>query len=149
MKNLILSAAVMFSLTLSASAAPKEPANEKAQKALYTIFKDADNVSWSNTGRQYNAFFVTDNIKTRAMFDAKGNLLQTIRYYSEEHLPGNVLYSVKKTYKGKEVFGVTEVSNHNGVYYRIILKDEKNYTHINANNMGETEVVSKFKRADK
>ncbi|MGC4233165.1 MAG: hypothetical protein QM594_09310 [Niabella sp.] len=149
MKNLILSAAVMLSLTFSASAASKEPVSEKAQKTFYTIFKDADNVSWSNTGRQYNAFFVADNIKTRAMFDAKGNLVQTIRYYSEEELPENVLYSVKKTYKGKEVFGVTEVANQYGVHYRIVLRDEKTYTHINANNMGETEVVSKYKRADK
>jgi hypothetical protein len=149
MKNLILSAAVMFSLSFNASAAPKEPASEKAQKTFYTIFKDAGNVSWSNTGRQYNAFFVAGNIKTRAIFDAKGNLLQTIRYYGEEQLPENVLYSVKKAYKGKEVFGVTEVSNQYGVGYRIVLKDAKHYTHININNMGETEVVSRYKRADK
>ncbi|GAB3424682.1 hypothetical protein [Niabella aquatica] len=149
MKHLILSTAVMLSLSFNAFAVPKEPAGEKAQKAFYMIFKEADHVKWSNTGKQYNAYFVADNIKTRATFDSKGNLVQTIRYYGEEHLPGNVLYNVKKTYKGKQVFGITEVSNQNGVHYRIVLRDEKSYTHINANNTGETEVVSKYKRADK
>jgi len=149
MKSLILSTALILSLTFSAAAARKEPSSEKAQKTFYSLFKDADNVSWINTGNLYEAFFFNDNIKTRALFDSKGNLVQTIRYYSEKQLPGTVMYDVKKTFKGKEIFGVTEVSNLYGVHYRIILKDAKSYTHINANNMGETEVVARYKRADK
>ncbi|MCH5599785.1 hypothetical protein [Niabella ginsengisoli] len=59
------------------------------------------------------------------------------------------MYSVKKEHKSKEIFGVTEVTNQLGVNYRIVLKDDKNYTHINANNKGETEIVAKYKRGDK
>ncbi|WP_114792904.1 hypothetical protein U0035_03215 [Niabella yanshanensis] len=149
MKNLILSAAVILSLTFNAAAAIAKPVNDKAQKTFDLLFKDADNVKWSESNSNYEAFFDSEGIKTRVTIDAKGNLLQTIRYYGESNLPANVLYNVKNDYKGKEVFGVTEVTNKNGVNYRIVLKDDKHYTHINANNSGDTELVSKHKRGDK
>ncbi|MCH5690690.1 hypothetical protein LWM68_44560 [Niabella sp. W65] len=97
MKNLILSAAFILALTGSAFAGSVEPANEMVLKTFSQIFKEAYNVSWSNTGKHFEAYFVGDNnIKTRALLDAKGNLIQTIRYYKEEELPSNVLYAVKK-----------------------------------------------------
>jgi hypothetical protein len=150
MKNLILSTALILAITASAFANSTEPANEKVLRTFSEIFKEASNVSWSNAGDHFEAFFVGDNnVKIRALLDEKGNLIQTIRYYKEDDLPSNVLYTVKKEFKNKEIWGVTEVSNKNGVNYRIILKDDKNYIHVNANSAGETEVVSKYKRGDK
>ncbi len=149
MKNLILSAAVIFTLSFNAAASNANPVNDKAQKTFNLLFKDADNVKWSEAGESYEAFFDSEGIKTRVTIDTKGNLLETIRYYNESSLPANVLYNVKNDYKGKEVFGVTEVTNKNGVNYRIVLKDDKYYTHINANNSGDTELVVKHKRGDK
>lgn len=150
MKTLILSAAFILALTGSTFANAADPANENVLRTFGQIFKEAYNVSWSNTGDHFEAYFVGDNdVKTRALLDAKGNLVQTIRYYKEENLPSNVLYTLKKEFKDKDIWGVTEVSNKNGVNYRIVLRDDKNYTHVNANSLGETEVVSKYKRGDK
>ncbi|MCH5599907.1 hypothetical protein [Niabella ginsengisoli] len=149
MKSLILSAAVIFALTFNAAAAAAEPVNEKVLKTFSLIFKDVNNVSWSNTGKHFEAYFVANDIKTRALLDVNGNLIQTIRYYKEDGLPSNILYSIKKAHQGKDIWGVTEVSNHNGVNYRIVLKDDKSYTHINANSTGDSEVVKKYKRGDK
>lgn len=87
-------------------------------------------------------------VKTRATIDAKGNLLQTIRYYKQDNLPASVLYNLKKDYKDYEIHGVTEVSNNNGVNYRIVLKNNKHYTYINANQAGDAELVAKYTRGD-
>ena len=149
MKNLILSPAVLLTMAINASAANAFPENEKVVKTFKQLFKDADNISWSETNHYYEAFFTRDAIKTRATFDSRGSLIQTIRYYKEENLPANVLYEVKRSYPAKEVWGVTEVTNKNGVNYRIVLKDDKSYTHINANSYGETETVARYKRGDK
>ncbi|WP_346237393.1 hypothetical protein ABDK00_018335 [Niabella insulamsoli] len=149
MKSLILSAALILTLSGTAFAGTVDPTNEKVMKTFTQIFKDAGNVSWSNAGNYFEAHFILDDIRTRATLDAKGNLVQTIRYFKEDQLPSNVLYHIKKTYQGKDVFGVTEVSNRNGVNYRVVLKDEKNYIHINANSYGESQLVKKFKRGDK
>lgn len=150
MKKLILSAAVLLTVTFSSFAASTDPlVNEKAQKTFHETFKDADDLSWSNAGSNYEALFTIDGIKTRALIDAKGNLIQTIRYYGADKLSPVVLASIKSAYKGKDIFGITEVTNKNGVNYRIILKDSKHYTHINANSAGETELVKRYKRGDK
>ena len=148
MKSLILSAAIILSLTANA-AFPAEPVTEKALKTFGQIFKGAQNVSWANLGSNYEAFFTTGSIKTRAMLDRTGELVQTIRYYDESELPANVLYNIKKEYRGKEVYGITEVSNKYGVNYRVVLRDDKQIFHINANSTGDTELVSKYKRGDK
>jgi len=148
MKTLVLSATFILAVTFNA-AASTAPVNEKAENTFRLIFKDAGHVQWSAAGNLYEAFFIMDDIKTRATIDAKGNLIQTIRYYSEAHLPANVLYSIKRQYRGKEIFGVTEVSNQQGVNYRVVLRDDKTYTHINAGSNGDTELVKKYKRGDK
>ena len=150
MKNLILSAAVLLTVSFSAIASTAVPVvNEKAQQTFAATFKNVGDVTWSSTGNNYEAFFENDGIKTRVTIDAKGKLLQTIRYYKEDKLPSNVLYNVKNDYKNSEIHGVTEVSNKNGTHYRIVLKDTKTYTHINANQAGDTELVAKYTRGDK
>ena len=148
MKNLILSAVVMLSLVFNASATT-EPVNQKVLSTFHQVFKDAHRVSWSHTGSYYEAFFEVESVKTRAMLNKRGALIQTIRYYKENELPSNVLYSVKKDFTGNEIVGITEISNKYGINYRIVLRDSKYYTHINADNAGETEVVAKYKRGDK
>ncbi|MGE9310559.1 hypothetical protein ACLOAU_02890 [Niabella sp. CJ426] len=150
MKNLILSAATLLTITFSAAASPVEPViSEKAQATFTAIFKSAVDVTWSETANSVETYFTANDVKTRATFDTKGNLIQTVRYYKEDALSPVVLAGVKSSFPGKEIHGVTEVSNKNGVNYRIVLKDNKHYTHINANSTGDTEVVSKYKRGDK
>lgn len=150
MKNLILSAAALLTVSFSSVASTVEPViNEKAQQTFAATFKHVNDVTWSSTGENYEAFFENDGVKTRVTIDAKGRLLQTVRYYQEGKLPSNVLYTVKSNYKNNEIHGVTEVSNKNGVHYRIVLKDNSHYTHINANQAGDTEVIAKYSRGDR
>ncbi len=148
MKSLILTAAIIFALNINAKAINTDPF-EKALKTFNETFKDAENVSWTNSGRHYEASFEDNNIKTRVKLDAKGNLVQTVRYYKGDKLPATVLYAVKKGYPDKEITGVTEVTDKQGVNYSIVLKDDSNYIHISAKDSGETETISKYKRGDK
>lgn len=150
MKTLILSAAVLLTITFNSFAATTDPLiNDKAQQTFNETFKNAYDVSWTATGNNYEAFFTVDGIKTRALIDNKGTLVQTIRYYNADKLSSFVLASLQSNYKGMEIFGITEVTNENGVNYRIILMDNKYYTHINANSAGETQMVKRYKRGDK
>ena len=149
MKNLILSAATLLTITFSAGALPVKPVvSEKTHETFSSIFKSAVNVTWSERENSAEAAFTVNEVKTRATFNTKGNLIQTVRYYKEDKLSPVVLAGVRSSFPGKEIHGVTEVSNKNGVNYRIVLKDNKHYTHINANSTGDTEVVSKYKRGD-
>ncbi|MEE6187376.1 hypothetical protein [Niabella digestorum] len=147
MKALILSAVLFVSVAANA-ASINLPDNEKVVKTFNELFKGASNVTWNNVGKQYEAFFTLASIKTRVTIDQKGRLVQTIRYYGESELPANILYNVKNQYLGKEIFGVTEISNKFGTQYQIVLKDNSHYIHLNANSNGDLELAGKYKRGD-
>lgn len=146
MKNLILLATVFFSMNVFA--AEKNPTvNEKVLKTFNQVFKDAQNVHWNNGVKYTEATFESGTVKTKAVLDNDGNLLQTIRYYKEEGLPANILYNVQKQYC-HEVWGVTEVSNSKGSVYNVVLKCKKYWYNVKADAGGNVELVKKFKRAD-
>lgn len=149
MKTVVLSAAILLSVA-AATAAPKvNPVNEKVMKTFNEVFRNASTPVWNVIGGYYEAFFVNASVTTRARFNSKGHLVQTLRYYTESSLPANVLYSVKKTYQGKEVYGVIETTNRDGVNYTIILKGDKKYIHINADTLGDAETITEYNREDK
>lgn len=149
MKQRLLSTLVLLTAVLQVAATTAEPVNEQVLKTFTQIFKDAQHVCWSDRGDYFEAYFISDDIKTRALLNEKGALVQTIRYYKEAELPSNIRYSIKKAHQGKLIFGVTEVTNQNGVHYRIILRDDKHFIHINADSQGDTEIVKRYKRGDR
>ncbi len=148
MKKIIFSAVIFLSITATA-ATRVNPANEKVMKTFNEVFRNASVPTWNVSENYYEASFVNASVRTRAYFDKKGRLVQTFRYFTENELPSNVLYKVKQAYAGKEICGVVETTNSSGIHYRIVLKDDKKYTHINANTQGETETVAEYIRGDK
>lgn len=150
MKNRILSAVILLTIGFNGAASPPDPAvNEKAQATFTSVFRNAVNISWRETANSSVAFFIANGVKTRATFNNKGNLIQTVRYYTEYTLSPVVLASVISSFPGQEIHGVIETCNKHGVNYRIILKNNKQYTHINANSIGDVKVVLKYTRGDK
>lgn len=149
MKNMILSAALLFSAAVHSAVAGVYPGNEKVVKTFNEVFKNARNVIWGSTRHFYTVSFSVASAKVHAMLDNKGNLVQTIRYYKEDGLPANIIYAIKKDHPHKDVFGVTEVSNKHGVVYKIVLRDEKSYVYVKANSSGDSEVIVEYQRGDK
>ncbi|PVD52095.1 hypothetical protein DC498_11965 [Terrimonas sp.] len=148
MKIIIFSAVIFLGITATA-ASRVTPVNEKVRKTFNEVFSNASTPAWNVSGDYYEASFVNASVKTRALFDSKGRLVQTIRYYTENGLPSNVLYKVKQKYAQKKMCGVIEITNSAGINYRIVLKDDKKYMHINADTNGETETVAVYARGDK
>ena len=102
MKTVLFSVALLLSITATA-ATRVNPVNEKVIKTFNEIFRNASNPVWNVSADYYEAWFINGSVKTRARFNSKGHLVQTIRYYTESGLPANVLYKVKQAYAEKEV----------------------------------------------
>lgn len=145
MKKLII--CLFLFAAIGAVAAEPPEVNEKVLKAFKETFVRATDVVWHETQNTYEAHFTQSQIVTRASYDAEGNLLRTTRYYSEEHLPINILSKLKKKYVGKTVYGVTESSTDDAVTYHITLEDEKNWYIVIADNWGSFDLSKKFKKA--
>ncbi|WP_300601746.1 hypothetical protein [Niabella sp.] len=149
MKLFILTA--VLSLGLNAMAAvPTNPAvNEKVIKTFNQVFSDAQNVQWATTATYSQASFRLGSVSTRVMIDNNGTLIRTIRYYKESELPSHVLYQIRKKYDGKEIAGVTEVSDSEGVNYHLVVNDSRNMYNVTVDNSGSITQVVKYKRADR
>ncbi len=146
MKKIIYLAVLLTSLTATATARPA--INEKVLKAFKQTFTAAENVSWEEfDNKNCQANFKMNEVIVKVLYDDNGNLLQTMRYYTEKSLPPNIIVRLKKKYPGKEVFSVTEIATENEINYHITLRDDKTWYIIKSDHLGNLELTSKFKNA--
>lgn len=149
MKNVLILTFVLMGLSSLSHASVPTNVNEKVIHTFNKVFKNAQNVVWASKEKYNEASFDMGSVKTKAIINNDGHLIQTIRYYKEANLPSNILYSVRKKYNNEEIWGVTETSSENGVNYYITLKSEKSWYNIHANQNGSITLESKYNRADK
>jgi hypothetical protein len=144
MKKLLFAA---FVLTSSFSAMADDIKNEKVLDAFRKTFQNAQDVSWSTYSNVFEANFNVADIKLRISYDSEGNVTRTIRYYSGKMLPAYIQAKVGKSFAGKSVFGVTELTSENEVLYHIILEDEKTWTHVRSDAYGNLITERKLTKA--
>jgi len=145
MKKLLLIAAIAFATTSFAN----EPAevNEKVLNAFEQTFHRVSDLVWHEYDAYYLASFSQGEIKVRARYDKDGNILSTLRYYTEKHLPPNLVNKLNQKYADQQVYGVTEVSTENTLKYVITLKDKKNWYIVESDPFGNMVRTDKFKKA--
>jgi len=146
MKKIIYLAVLMTGLVATAAATPD--VSEKVKKAFNETFSSAQNVTWQEfENKNAQANFKQDEMTIKAMYDKEGNLLETIRYYNEKYLTPNIIANLKKKYPGKEIFGVTEITNENDISFYITLKDDKNWYTVKSDPYANLGQINKFKNA--
>jgi hypothetical protein len=145
MKKIIFAAfALISSLSLFAS----DPGvDEKVLEAFNKTFKQAEDVSWTTSGDNFQVKFTQNDIASRVYYDKEGNILKTYRYYKEEGLPLLIFSNVKTKYSDKTIFGVVESSSKEGTYYYITLEGDKEWMEVKADGFGYLQVEKKFKKA--
>ena len=74
-------------------------------------------------------------------------MLSVRRDYYEKDLPIYILVKTKERYKGKKIFGVTEISSDAGITYNIILEDDKHWITVKSDGGGNMSVIQKLRKA--
>src|ERR1035438_1412549 len=126
-KNFLTAAFIAGFLSLSVFSA-KADVTQKVLQSFHSVFSQASNIKWVEYPDHYYVSFAQNDILIRASYDMSGNMMSSIRYYKEQHLPLNILCAVKKAYASKMIDIVTEVSNQDGIVYFIQLNDDKGWT---------------------
>ncbi len=148
MKKILVAAAIILSSTTSfATNTEPAPVTEKVLQAFEQSFKNAEKVSWHEYLNYYEVKFLHNDVDSRIVYDAEGNILKTTRYYGEEQLPLFIRAKLDRQYKGKKVFGVTELAAEGELDYYIVLEDAKTWTHVKCNATGSMEMQKKYKKA--
>ena len=121
--------------------------NSKVLNSFNKMFAGASNVQWSTDRKYARVYFEAKGKTVRATFNHRGQFLYSITNYGEELLPESVLMLVKRTYYGRSIFGVTEVSALGKTAHIIVLQDKTTWLHIKVID-GEIEENNLYRRGD-
>lgn len=139
---MIAASALLFSLAVWAV----EP-NEKVLESFRNTFKNVSDIVWNEVNDRYEVKFLQNSISTRVSYDQEGNILRTVRYYSEEALPILIRMKLQNKYKEMKVYGVTESTAEGEVSYHIVLHNDTNWLIVDSDASGNIRVDKKLKKA--
>lgn len=144
MKKTLIAASCLMMLAITTLAnAP----NEKVLKMFQATFTSPQDVKWTEHENYFYVSFIQSGIRSRVKYDVDGNFVSSLRYYTEQHLPLNVICELKKKYADKKVYGVTEVTSNEEVVYHIKLEDAKRWYTVKVSGNGRILSSEKFWKA--
>lgn len=147
-KIIFLCLASILSTGIFATPISDPGTSAKILKLFHQDFPEVANPQINKAGDYYLVFFKNDedNSSCRIFYDADGNIVETIKYYSCKQLAPFIRSKINDAYNGKEITSVTEVTNASDHYYHIILKDSKSMFVVKADINGNVYLEKKYKR---
>lgn len=109
MKKIFVLACALFVGLMTFAFTPRS-IDEKLLHAFNTSFPRAEKVNWLEDAQVYIVSFVDNGIRSRVTYLKDGVISSYIRYYFEDGLPVNIRLALQRSYPGKKVWGVVEVS---------------------------------------
>ncbi len=143
--------AQLFSAKLEAKEAAKaekaaaklNKANFKAAKDFTKQFESQANAQWVVEDKAITAFFKNEDVKTRVVYDKKGNWIHTIADYGESKMPADIRRTVKREYYDHAITQVQEIKEGNITFYVVHLRDGKNFKKVGVYD-GDINVIEDF-----
>ncbi len=110
-------------------------------------YGDVSNEKWFEAERGYVVMFNRDGIDHQVAYDRKGNLLRTIKSYSEDKLSRDIRHMIKSTYYDYDINLVQEIqAGIDPVTYIIQLTGKTELINLKICD-GEMEVIQKYARS--
>ena len=145
MKKIIFACLAAFISTTSVFAAPASLVTEKVLKVFHDALPEVKQPTWYNFDNYYEVYFTNaDNSSCRIDYSPDGIVLSTTRYYTSQNLSPAIRAKVNQKYPGKQIFGITEVSNDDMVTYHIVLEDNKYWFNIQSDATGNISLEKKL-----
>jgi hypothetical protein len=96
----------------------------RAIRHFIKAFGQAENVRWYKAGSELVAYFILNNIKTKATYDNKGHWLYSVRSYEESFLPKNIKEKIKCTFYDYTIGAVNEITTNSEFIYKVQIENE-------------------------
>ena len=115
-KLLVLIVCLTFVLGLSAMNQKDEKIPAAAKTGFAAKFPTAQKVKWSiEKPGEFEAEFILNKLETSALFDAKGNLLETEAEINAKELPQAVKATLAKEFAGYKLDEIEKVTDAKGI----------------------------------
>ena len=133
-------------LLLSISAFANIRVDEKIERQFREAFPAATAVKWYDNKDYFEVFFVHNSVQCRISYKPDGSMMQMRRDYNKETLPLFISGAVQKKYPGKTIYGVTEITNEEGLQYHMVLEDGKSWYFVASDSAGDLSLTKKLRK---
>jgi hypothetical protein len=147
MKKLIANLLLFCSLSVSISSFAAPPVTEQVLKQFAASFPTVEDAKWFEGDNYFDVYFEKDKTQYNIRYDRNGKIVSTRNYYSGANLAPFLRAKLAEKFPGKSIFGVTEITNSNEMYYVVVLEDKNTWTNVHSDAIGQLKVLDKLKKA--
>lgn len=123
MKRAIVYAACIFIVSTAAAA----PGSKLVQRFNET-FPNAKNVKWVDDNAGFFVSFSQNGNYNKVFYNKQGNFVYSLKYFSGDALPVNIIMTLNEKYDAAKIIGATELTTENNTVYSVKLsKGDKLY----------------------
>ena len=120
--------------------------NDKVQKSFEQYFAGVSNQDWSMMGKDFHTTFYNNGVLTQALFDKKGNLINTISYGTEKDIPVSVKKIIKSEYYDYAITVAVKIKMNQEDIWVVNMKNDTEYLIVRVEN-GEMEQINRFNKS--
>lgn len=143
MKKILIAVALFISATAFANA---PGVDEAVEKKFRETFPTASSINWYENKEGYEVLFIHNKVQCRIKYDMEGTMLQMRRDYYADGLPPFITNAIQKAHPTKKVYGVTEITDSEGMRFHVILEDQKHWTFIESSAGGHLSTVKRLRK---
>jgi hypothetical protein len=118
----------------------------RAEQLFKKEFSSAENVVWSKKGDLLAASFTWADQQAIAYFNSDGELVGCLRGLFFSQLPLTVTRSFERNFKNAIILESIEITNDEGVSYRLVMEHKEKRHEIRLNSSGEILSNKKLKK---
>ncbi|HEV7331560.1 MAG TPA: hypothetical protein VGN63_11020 [Flavisolibacter sp.] len=147
MKKSIANLLVIFAVSVASMSFANPPVTEKVLKQFSASFPTVMDAKWFEGDNYFDVYFEKEEVKYNIRYDRNGKVLSTRNYFPGSKLSPFLKGKVAEKFPEKTIFGVTEITNSEEMYYVIVLEDKNTWTNVRADATGQLTILEKLKKA--
>ena len=120
--------------------------SQKLHEEFQNSFPNAEKVAWNEEKDQFIVSFVNAGILSRIVYNKHGEFVSSLRNYGEKELPYYLVSTLKKSFPGQTIYGVTEISAVSGISYYVKLEGPKDWIVVGLDPQGAFGILDSYKK---
>src|SRR5688572_21266696 len=153
MKKIILRSLLSFSLIAVVSSQSfsndENPVSVSAKVLdnFQKTFQNSSEVLWSAKGKATCAYFKQNGSPVRVVYNEKGKLQSTTRYYDGDKIPMEIRNTISRNGFDLDIVHATEIRTRYSTSTFVNMENRKSYLTVQILPNGEISVVQEYKKA--
>ena len=128
-------------------AIPGPGAPEKIRELFHHQFPEIEKATFYSYADSYEVHFIKENNSSeKVYYNSDGEIIETIKYYSQSKLEPFIKEKLNKKYKGKTIFGITELQSNTEHFYKIVLQDNNKWYFVKSDDKGSLNIETRLKK---